>query len=155
MPHQLDLAQAAGMKQSRVSVMETPGAANFNLETLVRLASVLKVGLVVKFVSFSEMLNWENNFSQDHFTVTGLDDDVDFLTPPVSTHALNQIAGITITNWQGFPLSKPAEVSYKFHVLTGTVQPVEINAEARNPMLKSINDLYQQAELTLSIPEDR
>src|SRR5260370_41604063 len=55
------LAEQAGMKQSRISAMETPGRTNFNLETLVRLAATFKVGLVVKFVPFSAMLRWEND----------------------------------------------------------------------------------------------
>ena len=58
--------------------METPGTVNFNLETLVRIASALKVGLIVKFVSFSEMLEWENGFSQDEFNPVTIDNDAEF-----------------------------------------------------------------------------
>ncbi len=74
---QKELAFEAEMKQSRISAMERPGT-RFNLETLVRLAAAFKVGLMVKFVSFSEMLDWENGFSQDEFNVTNLDADDDF-----------------------------------------------------------------------------
>ena len=81
MARQEDLAQVADMKQSRISAMETPGAVNFNLETLVRLASAFKVGLVVQFVPFSEMLLWENQFNQDQFSVTKLDEDEEFINP--------------------------------------------------------------------------
>ncbi len=77
-PRQEDLAREAEMKQSRISTMENPGAVNFNLETLIRLASALKVGLVVKFVSFSDMLRWENECSQDAFNVVTIDDDFAF-----------------------------------------------------------------------------
>jgi transcriptional regulator with XRE-family HTH domain len=79
MPRQSDLARAAQMQQSRVSMFETPGAANFTLETLARLAAVFKVGLVVDFVPFSEMLHWENSFSQDSFDVTKIDADREFI----------------------------------------------------------------------------
>jgi transcriptional regulator with XRE-family HTH domain len=82
MTRQEDLANAANMLQSRISAMEKPGAVNFNLETLVRLASAFKVGLIVKFVPFSEMLRWENQFSQDSFKVTTIDKDSEFLNPP-------------------------------------------------------------------------
>jgi transcriptional regulator with XRE-family HTH domain len=75
------LADQAGMKQSRISAMETPGRTNFNLETLVRMAATLNVGLMVKFVPFSEMLKWENNYSQDVFDVTPLEKDSDFTNP--------------------------------------------------------------------------
>jgi transcriptional regulator with XRE-family HTH domain len=71
------LAQEVEMKQSRISAMERPGT-RFNIETLVRLASAFKVGLVVKFVSFSEMLKWENGYSQDTFNPLIIDKDVEF-----------------------------------------------------------------------------
>ncbi|HEY3130959.1 MAG TPA: helix-turn-helix transcriptional regulator [Acidobacteriota bacterium] len=77
-PRQEDLAREVEMKQSRISAMETPGATNFTLETLIRLASVFRVGLMVKFVPFSEMLGWENEFSQDTFKVATLDEDTEF-----------------------------------------------------------------------------
>jgi len=78
---QTNLAIASGMKQSRISAMEQPGATQFNLETLIRLAATFKVGLVVKFVPFSEMLRWDNRFVQDEFEVIQLDKDLEFLTP--------------------------------------------------------------------------
>src|SRR5208282_6179924 len=61
---QKELGDQADMKQSRISAMERPGETQFNVETLIRLAAAMKVGLRVEFVSFSEMLEWENNFSQ-------------------------------------------------------------------------------------------
>lgn len=81
MPRQSDLAKEAGMQQSRISMFETPGAANVTLETLAWLAAIFKVGVIVKFVPFSEMLRWENTFSQDDFAVTKIDDDREFLQP--------------------------------------------------------------------------
>jgi transcriptional regulator with XRE-family HTH domain len=71
------LAELSEMKQSRISAMERPGT-RWNIETLVRLVAALRVGLVVKVVSFSEMLNWENEFSQDEFNVITIDGDVEF-----------------------------------------------------------------------------
>src|SRR5208337_4706095 len=81
MPRQSDLARVAGLHQSRISKFETPGDANVTLETLARLAAALKVGLVVKFVPFSEMLRWENGFSQDQFDVARIEEDTTFCTP--------------------------------------------------------------------------
>jgi DNA-binding XRE family transcriptional regulator len=78
---QPELAQLADMKQSRISAMETPGKVNFNLDTLVRMAATLNVGMMVKFIPFSEMLGWENDYSQDIFDVTQLSYDADFLQP--------------------------------------------------------------------------
>jgi transcriptional regulator with XRE-family HTH domain len=79
MPRQADLATAAKMHQSRISMFETPGSTNFTLETLAKLAAVFKVGLIVDFVPFSEMLDWENRFSQDSFDVVRIDKDWSFI----------------------------------------------------------------------------
>lgn len=80
MPRQSDLANAAEMHQSRISMFETPGA-NPTIGTLSSIAAALKVGLKIEFVPFSEMLQWENEFSQDQFKVTKIDDDLSFLSP--------------------------------------------------------------------------
>jgi transcriptional regulator with XRE-family HTH domain len=83
MPFQRDLAREAGMHQSRISMFETPGTANITLETLAKIAAGLRVGVIVKFVSFHEMLRWENSFSPDTFHVTPrLEEDNEFLNPP-------------------------------------------------------------------------
>ncbi len=77
-PRQPDLAKAAEMHQSRISALETAGA-NPTLSTLSAIAAALNVGLKVEFVPFSEMLAWENSFSQDAFNPTRLDQDKKFL----------------------------------------------------------------------------
>jgi transcriptional regulator with XRE-family HTH domain len=78
---QKQLAALANMAQPRISAMERPGETKFNIETLVRLAAAFKVGLKIEFVPFSEMLEWENCFSQDEFEVTRIDGDSAFLNP--------------------------------------------------------------------------
>lgn len=93
MPRQADLARAATKQQSQISDYETPGAANVTLETLARLAATFKVALVVKFVPFSEMRDWENSFSQDAFNVIRLDEDRAFLTP-TSQSTVRQVNGV-------------------------------------------------------------
>lgn len=72
---QKDLAKAAGMHQSRISAIESPGETALNLETLIRLAAAFKVGLTVRFTPFSDVIRWENAFNQDEFSVTRLDED--------------------------------------------------------------------------------
>jgi transcriptional regulator with XRE-family HTH domain len=72
---QKQLADLAEMKQSRISAMERPGTAKVNIETLIRLASAFGVGLIVNFAPFSELLRWENEFSQDTFNVVTIDKD--------------------------------------------------------------------------------
>jgi hypothetical protein len=77
---QQEFAVEADMKQPRISAMEKPGAIKFNIETLVRLAAAFRVGLLVKFVPISEMVNWENEFSQDKFNVVTFDKDAELLS---------------------------------------------------------------------------
>ncbi len=79
-PRQPDLARAAEMHQSRISMLETAGA-NPTISTLSAIAAALKVGLKIEFVPFSEMLTWENGFSQDTFHVTPLEHDAQFIHP--------------------------------------------------------------------------
>jgi len=66
-------------------MFETPGEANVTLETLAKLAAAFKVGLKVEFVPFSEMLRWENGYSQDTFDVTRIDDDIEFINPEAAS----------------------------------------------------------------------
>lgn len=75
---QTELAQEAAMKQSRISAIERPGAVNLNIETLIRVAAAFKVALVVKFAPFGELLDWENEFSQDSFDVATIENDKQF-----------------------------------------------------------------------------
>src|ERR1700676_368719 len=87
---QKELAGISGMKQSRISAMEQPGAVNFNLDTLVRMAATFRIGLKVEFVSFAEMLRWENEFNQDNFNVIPIERDVDFLNPHLVSLRINK-----------------------------------------------------------------
>jgi transcriptional regulator with XRE-family HTH domain len=82
MPRQRDLAKETGLHQSRISMFETPGMANLTLETLAKVAAGLRSGVIVKFVPFHEMLEWENNFSPENFDVRPrLEEDEEFINP--------------------------------------------------------------------------
>ena len=81
MPSQRDLAQESGLHQSRISMFETPGGANMTLETLAKIAAGLRVGVVVKFVPFSEMVRWKDDFSPESFDVARIDEDAALLHP--------------------------------------------------------------------------
>ena len=71
-----DLAGLAQMAQPRVSEIEKPGARNLNLETLKRIASGLDVGLEVRFVSFSELVDWAEHFNPEHFHVPSFGEEL-------------------------------------------------------------------------------
>jgi transcriptional regulator with XRE-family HTH domain len=67
---QAEVAVRAGMKQSRISDLEDPNYENYQTRTLVKLASAFDVGLVVKFVPFSELAKWSANLSPRDFLPT-------------------------------------------------------------------------------------
>lgn len=106
MPRQADLAKTARLHQSRISMFETPGAANMTIETLSRLAASFEVGLIVQFVPMSEMLRWENQFSQDSFQVTKLSKDDKFLVPESVPSASRMPTGGDL---QKFPIQSAAQ----------------------------------------------
>jgi transcriptional regulator with XRE-family HTH domain len=74
--NQEEFAKRLGMAQPRVSEMEHPGARRPNIETLLRIAEALDVGLQVRFVPFSELVEWSENFSPDTFSVPSFDEEI-------------------------------------------------------------------------------
>lgn len=70
-----DLVRRTGMLQPRVSAMLKPGKTKFTLETLRRLAEAFDVGLMVKFVPFSELAYWSDSFNPDRFNVPQFAED--------------------------------------------------------------------------------
>ena len=70
-------------------MFETPGAANVTLETLSKVAAAFKCGLIIDFVPFSEMLRWENHYSQDSFNVTRIDEDAEFTGSDAESHTIS------------------------------------------------------------------
>lgn len=62
---QKQLGDQADMAQESISRLEDPNYGKLNLKTLKRLASVFDVGLVVRFVPFSELVSWEINLSSE------------------------------------------------------------------------------------------
>lgn len=55
---QEELAQRAGSKQETISQWENPNYGRYTLKTLKSLASAFDVGLMVRFVPFSELVLW-------------------------------------------------------------------------------------------------
>lgn len=62
---QEELGSRAGMHQERISTLEDPNYSKFTLKTLKRLASAFDVALMVVFVPFSKLVDWESNLSPE------------------------------------------------------------------------------------------
>src|SRR5271169_3695468 len=58
------LATETGMSQARISVIENPNYRRLNIRTLQRIAKAFDVALIVRFVSFGELLDWTITGSQ-------------------------------------------------------------------------------------------
>lgn len=93
---QQELAIEADMKQSRISAMERPGT-KLNIETLIRVAAAFRTGLIVKFAPFSDMIDWENDFSQDSFDSAKIEDDWKFNGRRVTTRQRRRSAKTKIS----------------------------------------------------------
>jgi len=72
---QKQLGGQADMAQESISRLEDPNYGTLNLKTLKRLASVFDVGLVVRFVPFSELVSWEINLSPESLGVLSFEQE--------------------------------------------------------------------------------
>ena len=62
---QSELAELLHVKQPLVSSWENPNYGNYSLNTLKDLAKAFDVGLLVRFVPFSSLVDWEANLTPD------------------------------------------------------------------------------------------
>ena len=62
---QADLAELLDVKQPLVSAWENPNYGKYTLSTLKEVAKVLDVGLLVRFVPFSLLVDWAANLKPD------------------------------------------------------------------------------------------
>ena len=77
---QKDLSEKTGMMQERISVLEDPNYGKLTLTTMKKLASAMNIGLLVRFVSISELVKWELALSPDSLKVMSYDEDPYFKT---------------------------------------------------------------------------
>ena len=63
--------QAGGIKQGPISNLESPSSANVTLKTLQRLARAFDVALVVRFVSFGELVDWVTSLGDKQLSPPG------------------------------------------------------------------------------------
>ena len=72
---QAELARRSGIPQARISHIEQPGRDPLSLRTLYRLVSAFDVGLLVQCVPFSELVDREEAFHPETFTVVSFAKD--------------------------------------------------------------------------------
>jgi transcriptional regulator with XRE-family HTH domain len=79
---QTDLARMVDMNQNAISRLESPYYGKATLSTLKRIAAAFDVGLVVRFVPFTKLINWvsgtayvENGLSTDALIVPAYEEE--------------------------------------------------------------------------------
>lgn len=90
---QKELAEKAGMKQSRISLLENPNhEKGYQTETLRRIAAVFDVALIVRLGPFSEVVDWTENLSPESFTIPSFEEEPFLATVKVSPQSLEHEA---------------------------------------------------------------
>lgn len=83
---QQHLAEAAGMTQNAISRLESPSYGKHTITTLKRMAEVFDVALVVRFVPFSQFIDWISGtpFLDSGLSTTAL---------AVQSYSMEEVAG--------------------------------------------------------------
>lgn len=73
---QEELAQEAGMRQARISVLEKADYENFSFSTLRRIAAAFGVAVIVDFVSFPDFLEWSDGFDSESIAPESFEESI-------------------------------------------------------------------------------
>ena len=75
----------SGMKQAAISRLENPDYSGFTLSTLKKIASIYDIGLMVRFVPISDLVEWELNLDSESLKAVSYEDDPYFKETEEST----------------------------------------------------------------------
>ncbi|MGD0883577.1 MAG: helix-turn-helix transcriptional regulator [Thermodesulfovibrionales bacterium] len=87
---QEQVAKISNKKQETICRLENPNYGNYTLGTLKEIASAFDVALVVRFVPFGELIEWDINLSSDSLEVVSFDEDPYFQEDRPSPHGSGQ-----------------------------------------------------------------
>ena len=90
---QSDLAKLLGVKQPLVSSWENPDYGRYTLRTLKDLANAFNVGLLVRFVPFSKLVDWTVDLTSDVIAPPSFDEEQNQLH--ASTAVTSYLAEVT------------------------------------------------------------
>jgi len=72
---QKELAERIGSNQAWIAQIENPNYSGFSLKTLSKLASIFDIGLIVRFVPFGNLVQWELELSPNSLKIDSFDQD--------------------------------------------------------------------------------
>lgn len=125
---QSDLADLAGMKQSRISALENVNYSSWSIRTLRRLAAAFDLVLVVRFESFGAVLNDIADFKRETLERPSFEEDPAFVKSPlepVSTIAASPSES-AVVSFQGY---RSAALRRQRAAVTASAQEKVIDAE--------------------------
>lgn len=98
---QTDLAAAANMRQSRISVLEDPSNRSLSVKTLQRIAAAFDVAVIVRFVPYSEVARWATDSGPKKFEVPEFKDDKISDSRPIQLSAVTPSRIDGVQRWFG------------------------------------------------------
>ncbi len=81
-----ELGNRLGMTQTNISRLESPGYGRQNITTLQRIAAAFDVGLIVRFVPFSELVGWVDKLSPESVAPKSFDEEIEMMESQVTAN---------------------------------------------------------------------
>lgn len=85
---QKEFEKEYGIKQAAMSRLENPNYSGFTLSTLKKIASLFDVGLIVRFVPISDLVEWELNLTSKSLKALSFKDEPYFKEQEKKTTAV-------------------------------------------------------------------
>ena len=104
---QKQLGDSAGMEQGAISRLVN-SSGNSSLNTLRRMASAFDVALIVRFVPFSQLLEWTGNLSRDRLAPLSYPEEFNAAIASVSLPSDSSKVGAVAAEVEPAPLPQPA-----------------------------------------------
>ena len=98
---QPELAERAGMGQPRISELEKPGERRLTIETLLRIASALDIGLQVRFLPYGELIDWSEGLDIENFNLPTFDEELaeaQLEAPKIASLPKKEVRGIRLVH---------------------------------------------------------
>lgn len=123
---QKELAKKLGTTQTVVSQLENPNYGRYSLSTLKRLASVFDVGLIVRFVPFSELIDRAVNLDSADLIVPRFSDDKRLHSQGLTRFAkYSAVTGKQVKTW--LDMAPKVERHQAVHSLHGHLKRIVVS----------------------------
>jgi transcriptional regulator with XRE-family HTH domain len=115
---QVELARRTNQNQKTISDFENPNYARFTLTSLKKLASAFDVALIVRFVPFSELVDWAASLSAEKINVPARTKDARLKRQRHAKDLAGDTAGTAIGSGAVFAETTPTIIHPDLHLVT-------------------------------------